>query len=839
MKNKKITEINNNDNKNTNDINNINDININNINDINNINFNKLIDENNKINDKIFELVKKQEWKELINFLRKKTIDLNIKDNSNTYLLEYAIIFNQSELIDVLLEKNVRIDIIDDSSKSILYNVIKFSYTDILIKLLEKNKSNIGRSILEIKDYEENIPLFYAIKFYNIECLKIILSYTKNFYIKNLDGENALHLAIKIQNFDIFKLVQNYIVDFKARNKQGESYLHLIIKYKCYDTLEYLIHKYKNDFNFIESINFVEYKYNFTILHYICIQLDLKSLQIIYNNDLINYINGDTQDNSGNLFYHYFINNILEYKKLSFDTINSIIEMNEILKKIKFNINLYNIDGNTPTHLFFSNISFFSSNKLNILINYIAENADMNIQNFEGESVLFIIIKNNYWEEIYNILIEKKLDIFIQNNNSEIIFDFIDKKNYNKFLDMIVYSYLNQLKDEKKSSKWIEYWDIRCKKIIKYEELNDTEIDLIRSLEIKNLEKNNNVCFDIIKNKLDKLINIFIQTKNIMGSHSYPISHKFAKLINNYPSVIISTFSGSTIDVLSGLIYLHQKFNTKDNKYEQYLSSSIDLIKNKDNLIVCSTKKSIFGDENNDFKKSNICEIKGFEILWINKNIFFPTYKNLSIKTLIDSIIKINLENKSNGYRWIVVPIGIELNSFSHANYLIIDIQTMEIERFEPHGSSPPIQLNYEPEILDNIIFNYFNETGFGFKYFKPSDYLPKIGFQIKEINELKSDYIGDPNGFCALWCIWWCDIRLTHPDIPRHKLVKQLFKELINGKYSFKKLIRDYSSYIISIRDQIFIKSNTNINEWINDTISEKNIFLLNKTIKDEINNL
>ncbi len=806
----------------------------NNNNNINDINFNELIDENNKINDTIFNFVKKQEWIELINFISDKTIDLNIKDNSNTYLLEYAIIFNQSSLIDELLKKNIRIDITDDNSKSILYNVIKFSYIDILIKLLEKNKFNIGKSILEIKDDEGNIPLFYAIKFYNLECLKIILSYTKNFYIKNIDGENALHLTIKIQDFKMFKLVHDYVVDFKTRNKQGESYLHLIIKYKCYDILEYLIKKYKNNLDFIESINFVEYKYNFTILHYICIQLNLKLLQIIYNNDLIDFVNGDIQDNSGNLFYHYFINNILEYKKISFDTINNIIEMNEIFKKIKFNINLYNIDGNTPIHIFFSNISFFSSNKLNILINYLTEIADMNIQNFEGDSVLFIIIKNNYWEEIYNILIEKKLDIFIQNNNSEIMFDFIDKKNYDNFLNMIVYSYLNQLKDEKKTSKWIDYWDIKCKKIIKYDELNDTEIELINDLEIKNLVKNNNICFDIIKNKLYKLVNLFIQTKNSIGIHSYPISYKFVKLINNYPSVIISTFSGSTIDILSGLIFLHHKFNITKNKYECYLSSSIDLIKNKDDLIECKQKNTIFETENNTF--GNICEIKGFEILWINKNIFFPTYKNLSINTLINSIVQLNLNNKNNICRWIIIPIGIELNSYSHANYLIIDVQNMEIERFEPHGSFPPTQLNYEPAILDNIIINYFDESGFKFKYFKPSDFLPKIGFQIKEINELNNNYIGDPNGFCALWCIWWADIRLSHPNIPRHKLVKQLYRELINNKYSFKKLIRNYSSYIISIRDKIFIKSNTNINEWINDTISEKNIFLLNKIIKNEI---
>ena len=37
------------------------------------------------------------------------------------------------------------------------------------------------------------------------------------------------------------------------------------------------------------------------------------------------------------------------------------------------------------------------------------------------------------------------------------------------------------------------------------------------------------------------------------------------------------------------------------------------------------------------------------------------------------------------------------------------------------------------------------------------------------------------------------------------------LNNELINNNYSYKKLIRDYSSYITKNRDALFKKSNTN----------------------------
>lgn len=815
---------------------------------ISNINFDKLINNNNETIVKIFEFIKQRDWNNLIKLIKKTSIDLNIKDNSGTWLLEYAIIFNQIELVDVLLEKGVRIDITDDNSKSVLYNIIKFSYLDILVKFLHKDKTLVGKSILELKDSGGNIPLFYAIKLFNIECVKLILVNTKNFYISNSDGDNALHLAIKSQNLELFKLVWKYFNDVKSRNKQGESYLHIIIKLKCYDMLEFFISQVKNDPNILQVLNFVEFRFNFSILHYICIGLDLISLEILFNSGVLKLLDGQTQDNTGNIFYHYFISNILNNKNLTTELVDNIKKMNELFKHIEWNINTYNIDGNTPAHIFFSNIDFFALSKLNILINWIGEMTDMNVQNFIGESVLYLLVKNNYWKNISNILVGKKLDIFIVVGGGKTIFDYIEKKDYQDFLNMVTQSYLNQLSSDKKSSKWIEYWDNRCKKIVKLSELNETELELIKNLDIignkigNKSKLDNNICLDIIKNKLDKAIELFIQSKNLYNSTSYPITHKYVKLITKYPNVVISTFSGSTIDVLSGLIYLVKKFNNIDgitggeNSNSNYVLSSINIIKDKTDIVICKKNKSP-SSHFNEKSQSNtspdqICEILGFEIMWINKNIIFPTNKNTTINSILDYAVK----NKSNGCRWFIVPIGIELGSFSHANYLVIDIEMMEVERFEPHGSHPPVGLNYEPELLDMFISSYLDESGLEYKYFGPKDYLPKIGFQTIEINELKSDYIGDPNGFCALWCIWWVDMRLSNPNIPRTKIVKQLNKELINNKISYKKLIRDYSQYIIDIRDKIFIKANTNINEWINDTIEEKNIELLNLVITDNI---
>ena len=108
----------------------------------------------------------------------------------------------------------------------------------------------------------------------------------------------------------------------------------------------------------------------------------------------------------------------------------------------------------------------------------------------------------------------------------------------------------------------------------------------------------------------------------------------------------------------------------------------------------------------------------------------------------------------------------------SHANYIIYDIEKNIIERFEPHGSTTPPGLNYNPDILDNILITRFKEINEDITYLKPKNYLPKIGFQLLDIFENNKKKIGDPGGFCALWAIWYVDMRLTYQEYDRKKLV-------------------------------------------------------------------
>ena len=67
-------------------------------------------------------------------------------------------------------------------------------------------------------------------------------------------------------------------------------------------------------------------------------------------------------------------------------------------------------------------------------------------------------------------------------------------------------------------------------------------------------------------------------------------------------------------------------------------------------------------------------------------------------------------------------------------------------------------------------------------KYYYPKDFLPKIGFQLLETyDHYKTKKIGDPGGFCAVWCIWYSFMRVKYSMLSRRKLTTKLIHNKCN----------------------------------------------------------
>jgi len=219
--------------------------------------------------------------------------------------------------------------------------------------------------------------------------------------------------------------------------------------------------------------------------------------------------------------------------------------------------------------------------------------------------------------------------------------------------------------------------------------------------------------------------------------------------------------------------------------------------------------------------KLNFCNI---EIIWSYQKIFYPTY--------FDSIVDKIISNNEKVY--IIIPLGIETGQGSHANIIFWDLKNKRIERFEPNGNKYPRGCNYNPMLLDRLLLNKFTSIDPNITYSAPKDYLPNIGLQLLEIQEdRRCKRIGDPNGFCAIWCIWWCYQKLNNAATPSSKLIMSVIKKIKLENKSFKNIIRNFSQNIVNLRDKYLKKYNLDINDWLTGNYTET---ILNKLEQDLI---
>lgn len=159
-------------------------------------------------------------------------------------------------------------------------------------------------------------------------------------------------------------------------------------------------------------------------------------------------------------------------------------------------------------------------------------------------------------------------------------------------------------------------------------------------------------------------------------------------------------------------------------------------------------------------------------------------------------------EGMLNPCRFIIILVSLRsIGGGKHANVLIYDKSTNELERFDALGFNTHEAYNLDGfDIEIEQLFNKYIEIYIPkkIKYFTPIDYCPKKAevFQIKEMNMIQFD---DIHGNCAVWRLWYLNIRLANPDIPRDKLVKYAMIKL--EKYgNYARFIKSYHSYILNI---------------------------------------
>lgn len=153
---------------------------------------------------------------------------------------------------------------------------------------------------------------------------------------------------------------------------------------------------------------------------------------------------------------------------------------------------------------------------------------------------------------------------------------------------------------------------------------------------------------------------------------------------------------------------------------------------------------------------------------------------------------------------FILISLEIQFSIGNHANFLIYDVAQHQMERFEPHGHIA-VKNYYNPKI-DDAILEYFDTEFPGLieEYYTPKNFSQNIGFQMKESWE-NMKLSNDPGGFCVAWSIWYADMRMTYPDIPRQQLVKMAKQKLKLYPDLFTGYIRKYGAFLYAYATKLY----------------------------------
>jgi hypothetical protein len=156
----------------------------------------------------------------------------------------------------------------------------------------------------------------------------------------------------------------------------------------------------------------------------------------------------------------------------------------------------------------------------------------------------------------------------------------------------------------------------------------------------------------------------------------------------------------------------------------------------------------------------------------------------------------INSVRRDNIKRFGLVFLSIIYDNILHANILLYDFKKMTIERFEPYGNS-----NIVDTTMDDILEEELTWST-GFKYIRPNDYLPIVGFQtISDENNIENKKSGDFGGFCLAWCLCYIETRMKNMEIDPKILVSKLINKLTKSNIKFSEYIRNYSNKINEYR--------------------------------------
>ena len=597
--------------------------------------------------------------------------------------------------------------------------------------------------------------------------------------LKPIFNENYLfHYLIIFDKLNILKLLNE--IPIYIENSEGLNGLFLAAKEDKYDILCYFIKKYPEYIYNINGSNknFVDYLKIERIPNLVKKYSKLDWKYLLSNNLVKVLVSNFTYKNLIDFINIYDIKNYLYYLVK-----NDNLENNEIINILKkFDINKYGVK------MIFEIIEI--NNK--VLFSYLISNKiNFNQINPDNGDYIYMkacekdIINDEYYytKKIVNIIKDTNPKFYNQTtiylNNLLHIILFLKMK-YNKIdlnlnlLDMCDNITWNQNNiNDITPFNLIIYFNFDYSKI-----LTKNKIKIKKSI-LSTIKKTDNDSSDYLK-----WINFLNELKEYNEDEN-EINLEINKIAD--ATLFKSTF-------LDTKIY----FNYLENKYKDLYIPKIKSLKN--------TELNI---ENMDFNDVIIDD--PLFIYYVGENDYYinPNLNNL-----------INIIRQKGSKKYATTLLSLKTNNTLHANIIIYDFKNMTIERFEPYGF---IYNDYVDNLLDEEL-----TWNTGFKYIKPQDYLPQIGFQFISNENIDSNTKpGDFGGFCLAWSLWYLESRLNNRDIEQSILVSKLIKKIDNLNIKFVNYIRNYSNKLADARHKflegIGVNKQDLSNNYFDNTINKK----------------
>jgi len=294
---------------------------------------------------------------------------------------------------------------------------------------------------------------------------------------------------------------------------------------------------------------------------------------------------------------------------------------------------------------------------------------------------------------------------------------------------------------------------------IKHPELSFDEIHTNIIKKLRNHTKEFLECFDILRNSTPK-----------------PMPCDLPEEILNPETLRCVKSDSNTGKRVQGLV--SSKKANKINIHEHFLDSQL-------------SETYLFTTEigANHALSMRYLQSKYGSISSISKGVF----KWNTLKLTASSDFKETWENGMTNPEVRYIVFGILLTSpeiiEGHANSLIYDKTTRELERYEPNGGD---YNEFDTVGLDNAITKYFGDR-IG-TYIPPMLVCP-IGFQRIDANELNYG-AKDIGGNCAVWALYYMELRLANPLFTRKQIVDSALKG-IRKRGSFIMFINGYHRHI------------------------------------------